>query len=130
MTKHKTSVSEFDLYVGKRLRTLRQGHGESQQVLGDQCDLTFQQIQKYEKGANHLSLSRAYEIAKIYKVHVSYFTEGYEEALITGEYGNTLPLSNRASMQAAKLYNALPTPRLQKAILDVMNVLAVDKPKT
>ena len=113
-----------------RLRLLRQGHGESQQALGDQCNLTFQQIQKYEKGTNHLSLSRAHEIAQIYQVPLSYFTEGYEKALTTGEYYNAPPVSSRASMQAAKLYSALPTPRLQKAILDVMNVLAVDKSKT
>jgi transcriptional regulator with XRE-family HTH domain len=124
MENPKKLINAFDKYVGKRLCFLRKSHNDSQQDLGVKCKLTCQQIQKYEAGANHLSYARAYQISKLYKVPVSYFAEGFDETATTEQYGN-LPLLSPASMQTAKIYNEVSDPRVQKAILTVLNALAV-----
>jgi transcriptional regulator with XRE-family HTH domain len=65
-----------DKYVGARVRMRRMMLGMTQQKLGDALGLTFQQIQKYEKGANRVSSSRLQQIAHILQVPVSYFFDG------------------------------------------------------
>lgn len=68
-----------DIYVGKRLRNRRWLAGQTQQQLASEVGIKFQQIQKYESGANRISASRLYELARALEVPVSYFFEGYEE---------------------------------------------------
>lgn len=70
-----------DAYVGSRLRLRRTLVGLSQEKLGAAVDLTFQQIQKYEKGANRVSASRIYQFARLLDVKPAYFFEGIEEHL-------------------------------------------------
>jgi transcriptional regulator with XRE-family HTH domain len=65
-----------DRHVGQRVRQRRQELGLSQTALGDSVGLTFQQIQKYEKGTNRISSSRLQQFANILKVGVPYFFEG------------------------------------------------------
>ncbi|KFC75966.1 Transcriptional regulator of XRE family protein [Bosea sp. LC85] len=68
--------NQVDEYVGVRLRRLRRLTGYSQTKLGDLLGITFQQIQKYEKGVNRISASRLQHIARIFQVPVSHFFEG------------------------------------------------------
>ncbi len=70
-----------DAYVGSRLRLRRTLAGLSQEKLGEAVNLTFQQIQKYEKGANRVSASRMYQFARILGVPPAFFFEGIEEDL-------------------------------------------------
>ncbi|MEJ0063400.1 MAG: helix-turn-helix transcriptional regulator [Alphaproteobacteria bacterium] len=63
----------IDIHVGQRLRQRRMLLGMSQEKLGDAVRLTFQQIQKYERGANRMGASRLFRIAQILSVPVSYF---------------------------------------------------------
>ena len=65
-----------DIHVGKQLRTQRALFGLSQTDLAKQLDITFQQLQKYESGANRISASRLWEASKVLGVPVSYFFEG------------------------------------------------------
>jgi transcriptional regulator with XRE-family HTH domain len=65
-----------DTYVGARVRMRRMMLKMSQEKLGDGLDLTFQQIQKYEKGTNRIGASRLQEISNILQVPVSFFFEG------------------------------------------------------
>ena len=65
-----------DVYVGSRVRMRRMLVGMSQDKLGESLGLTFQQVQKYEKGANRIGASRLYQIGKILNVPVAYFYEG------------------------------------------------------
>ena len=67
-----------DVYVGTRLKIRRTELGLSQNKIGEMTGITFQQVQKYEKGLNRIGSSRLYEFAKILKVPVSYFFEQYE----------------------------------------------------
>ena len=68
----------IDVHVGSRVRLRRMLTGISQEKLGEALGLTFQQVQKYEKGANRISASRLYEIAAFLDVSVEFFFEGVE----------------------------------------------------
>ena len=67
-----------DVHVGKQLRTQRALFGLSQSELAKQLGITFQQLQKYESGANRTSASRLWQASKILGVPVSYFFEGLD----------------------------------------------------
>lgn len=69
-----------DTHVGKRVRQLRWLRKVTQTQLADQVGIKFQQIQKYETGANRISASRLYQIAEVLEVPISYFFEGYGDA--------------------------------------------------
>src|ERR1700675_2388959 len=72
----KKSPDPTDKHVGSRVRMRRMMLGMSQEKLGDALDLTFQQVQKYEKGTNRIGASRLQHIAHILQVPVSFFFEG------------------------------------------------------
>ena len=69
----KGRTDPIDVMVGARLRKRREQLGLTQRVLGEAADVTFQQIQKYEKGTNRISASRLYRMAKELDVCVGYF---------------------------------------------------------
>ena len=77
----KKAPSPVDRYVGSRVRMRRITVGMSQEKLGEALGVTFQQVQKYEKGVNRVSAGRLYEIAGVLGVPVSYFFDGAEEFL-------------------------------------------------
>ena len=68
-----------DIHVGKQLRTQRALFGLSQTDLAKQLDITFQQLQKYESGANRITAGRLWEAGKVLDVPVSYFFTGLDE---------------------------------------------------
>jgi transcriptional regulator with XRE-family HTH domain len=68
-----------DAEIGKRVRTLRLQRGLSQTELGTLIDVTFQQVQKYEKGTNRISAGRLQRIAEVMSVPVSFFFAGFED---------------------------------------------------
>ena len=72
----KKSPNSVDLHVGKRIRGRRQALGMSQEKLGESLGLTFQQVQKYEKGVNRVGASRLQAISVFLKVPASYFFDG------------------------------------------------------
>jgi transcriptional regulator with XRE-family HTH domain len=72
----KKAPNPTDKHVGARVRMRRMMLGMSQEKLGDALGLTFQQVQKYEKGANRIGASRLQQIAHILQVSVSFFFEG------------------------------------------------------
>lgn len=69
------SPNPIDQYVGGRIRARRKVLGVSQEKLADQLGLTFQQVQKYERGANRVSASKLYEIARALNASITYFFE-------------------------------------------------------
>lgn len=73
----------IDIHVGQRVRLRRNLLGMSQQKLGDAVGLTFQQIQKYERGANRMGASRLYQFSRILDVPVSFFFEDIPTELET-----------------------------------------------
>lgn len=71
--------SPIDLHVGLRIRMRRKTLGVSQERLADELGLTFQQVQKYERGANRVSASKLYETARALEISVGWFFEGLAE---------------------------------------------------
>ncbi|PLW77933.1 helix-turn-helix domain-containing protein [Cohaesibacter celericrescens] len=73
------SSNENDIYVGSRVRIARQLSNISQEKLGDQLGISFQQIQKYEKGSNRISASKLIDISRTLNVPVAWFFKGIEQ---------------------------------------------------
>jgi transcriptional regulator with XRE-family HTH domain len=71
------STDPVDVHVGSRVRLRRKWLGMSQVTLAKAIDLTFQQVQKYERGKNRISASKLYKIGQVLKAPVGYFFEGY-----------------------------------------------------
>ena len=72
-------MNPTDKYVGSRVRMRRLMLGMSQEVLADELELTFQQVQKYEKGVNRISASRLQQMCHILQVPVQFFFDGAPE---------------------------------------------------
>src|SRR5207302_4903272 len=76
----KKQTNPIDIQVGNRVRIRRMLIGMSQERLGDLLGLTFQQVQKYEKGVNRIGAGRLFEVARILNVPVDFFYEGVADA--------------------------------------------------
>ena len=124
-----------DVHVGRRLRLRRTIMGLSQDSIGKAIGVTFQQIQKYERGINRMGASRIYDFAKALNVPVSYFFEGYGDDL--GEpshaYGmaeSEAPafeheqISNRETMDVMRAYHKIKNPQVRKRIVDLIKSMA------
>lgn len=113
-----------DVHVGRRVCEKRIALSLSQSDLGRALNLTFQQIQKYEKGANRISASKLWDIARYFKVDIGYFFEGLgvgiagmAEAEAPG-FVHDFPVT-RQSIEITRLAPQLPL-RQQKLVLDMM----------
>ena len=76
-----TAYNPIDVHVGARLRARRTLLGLSQAALGEVMGLSFQQMQKYETGANRISASRLYELSKLLDVDISYFFDDMDQTI-------------------------------------------------
>ena len=72
--------TSIDQHVGARLRLRRSMLDMSQSELGEKLGVTFQQVQKYERGTNRIGASRLFHVAKVMEVPVAYFFEGLDES--------------------------------------------------
>ena len=90
----KGTPDNVDVHVGKRLRVRRSLLGISQEKLATMVDITFQQIQKYERGINRISASRLHQFSRILDVPVQYFFENIEESGQNATSGLTYGLSD------------------------------------
>lgn len=89
-----------DVHVGSRVRYRRMIVGLSQEKLGEKMNLTFQQIQKYEKGTNRIGASRLFQLSKILEVPVGYF---FEDAFANSAPSNPLPGMREPAQEAVLL---------------------------
>ena len=125
-----------DVHVGGRVRLRRMLLGMSQEKLGESLGLTFQQVQKYEKGANRIGASRLFELARILGVNVQYFFEelaGQEAFLPDGAAGPTEPsgddhlvefLNSREGIELNRAFLRIEDPKARRAILELVRSLA------
>ncbi len=100
-----------DEHVGDRIRVRRTLLGMNQEKLGEALGLSFQQVQKYEKGANRVSASRLFQLAKIFNVPVSYFFENVpvdaaSHARRLSDDGKAVPAAMHTSRESLKLNRA------------------------
>ena len=71
------SATEIDFHIGQKLKRLRRDKELSQTALGHAANVSFQQIQKYERGQNRISVGRLWDFCKVLDVTPTYFFEGY-----------------------------------------------------
>ena len=131
-----------DAHVGTRMRQRRTLLGMSQTRLGDAVGLTFQQVQKYERGANRVGSSRLYEFAKALDVPVSYFFDEMPGNVLAGrpmaarvkkgggfgEAGTPFavekdPLIKRETLQLVRAYYKIKEPSVRKRIYELVKTM-------
>jgi len=128
------SPNPVDVHVGKRLRLRRTLLGYSQEKLGSLLGLTFQQVQKYERGTNRIGSSRLYKIASVLDVSVSYFFEGFEEA--SGAPGapasglaeesagfESSPMDRRETLELVRAYYRIEDSQVRRRIFELVKSL-------
>ncbi|MEY8881961.1 helix-turn-helix domain-containing protein [Donghicola sp. XS_ASV15] len=116
-----------DVHVGRRVRHRRWMIGMTQQQLAERVGIKFQQIQKYETGANRVSASRLWDIATTLEVPVSFFFEGLEgEDAPVAEKSPALPadiLGDKEALDLIRSYYAIPENQ-RRRLFDLARVLS------
>jgi transcriptional regulator with XRE-family HTH domain len=113
-----------DLHVGNRVRMRRQALGISQEKIGAMVGVTFQQVQKYERGTNRISASRLHQMADILKVTPDYFFDGagHKEIEFRDEVTELFTTSEGRDLMTA--FSKLPTNKLRRRIVALVEELA------
>ena len=114
-----------DIHVGKRIRHRRWMVGTTQQQLAEAVGIKFQQIQKYETGANRVSASRLWDIAETLGVPVSFFFEGISSENTTTE-NDTIPgdiLADKEALELIRSYYAIPETQ-RRRLFELARVLS------
>ncbi len=131
---NKKKPNPIDVYVGGRIRLRRNMTGMSQEKLGENLGITFQQIQKYEKGTNRVGASRLQAIASILEVPVAYFFEGVPGESPAGgfaEDGQTAYvvdfLSSAEGLQLNRAFARIGDAKVRRRIVDLVRTLADDE---
>ena len=133
----------IDVHVGARIRLRRTLLGLSQERLGELIGLTFQQVQKYERGVNRVGASRLFDISRVLDVPISYFfddmPEGMQETPISGPRGRMYgfaeqqepfnagvddQLTKRETLELVRAYYRITDPAMRKRMFDLMKSLA------
>jgi transcriptional regulator with XRE-family HTH domain len=130
----KKAPNPIDKHVGSRVRMRRMMLGMSQEKLGDALELTFQQVQKYEKGTNRIGASRLQQISQILQVPVAFFFEGAPHLaggiLPEGAEGAPSPtyvsdfLATSDGLSLTKAFMRIPDPKLRRRIVDLVQQIA------
>ncbi|GGA89606.1 putative HTH-type transcriptional regulator R00410 [Brucella endophytica] len=135
MTENKKKPNPIDVHVGSRIRLRRNMLGLSQEKLGESLGITFQQIQKYEKGTNRVGASRLQAISSILNVPVAFFFEdapgsnpnpgagGFEdkEATYVVDF-----LNSNEGVQLTRSFTKISDPKIRRKIIDLVKSLADD----
>lgn len=121
----------IDVHVGQRVRQRRTLLGYSQERLADALNLTFQQVQKYERGANRVGAGRLYELANALDVPVTYFFEDLPEAPDGAPSGPAMqeaaqrqydadPMAQRETLVLVRAYYNISDPGVRRRLLDLI----------
>ena len=127
-----------DQHVANRVRLRRMLLGMSQERLGESLGLSFQQVQKYEKGVNRIGASRLFQISKILDVPVQFFFEeaphvdgrrvpGMAEA--TSEAFIVEFLNSREGLELNRAFVKIADPKVRKSVVDLVRALGASKPR-
>lgn len=129
-------ANSIDVHVGGRVRLRRMVLGMSQEKLGERLGLTFQQVQKYEKGVNRIGAGRLYDLSNVLGVPVQFF---YDDAPASTASGELMPggfaerpeendvvdfLSTREGLELNKAFIRIADPRLRRSVLDLVRSIA------
>ena len=124
-------TTDVDRLVGIRITALRKARGLSQTALGNAVGVTFQQVQKYEKGSNRISASRLQGIAQLLDVPVAFFFEDAPAGLPAASETATRPardvvglLATSEGVQLANAFIAIEDAQVRRRLVDLAEVLA------
>jgi transcriptional regulator with XRE-family HTH domain len=137
----KKAPNPIDKHVGSRVRMRRMMLGMSQEKLGDALGLTFQQVQKYEKGTNRIGASRLQQISQILQVPVAFFFEG--APVISGEFETSTGMQEAPSpayvsdflatsdgLSLTKAFMRIKDAKLRRRIVDLVQQIAGEEADT
>ena len=128
-----------DVHVGSRVRHRRMIIGMSQEKLGEKMNLTFQQIQKYEKGTNRIGASRLFQLSKILDVPVGYF---FEDAFANSTPAYAAPglrepeqegflldfINSREGLDLNRAFSKIQDAKVRRRLIDLVRALSEEKP--
>jgi transcriptional regulator with XRE-family HTH domain len=127
----------IDVHVGARLRLRRTLLGMSQEKLGEAIGLTFQQVQKYERGANRVGASRLYDLSRVLDVPVSFFFDDINPetaAAARGELSEVSestpqryepdPMMRRETLELVRAYYRIPDAQIRRRLFDLTKAIA------
>jgi transcriptional regulator with XRE-family HTH domain len=128
----KKAPNPIDKHVGSRVRMRRMMLGMSQEKLGDALGLTFQQVQKYEKGTNRIGASRLQQISQILQVPVAFFFEGAPLLAALSDGTNEAPspayvsdfLASPEGLSLTRAFMRIKQPKLRRRIVDLVEEIA------
>jgi transcriptional regulator with XRE-family HTH domain len=140
--------SPIDVHVGSRIRLRRTLMGMSQERLGEALGLTFQQVQKYERGVNRVGASRLFDLSRVLDVPISFFFDDMPEPL-AGSLGGTAHavgyvgladsqdklaapaddmLSRRETLELVRAYYRISDPAVRKRVFDLIKSMGPAEP--
>jgi transcriptional regulator with XRE-family HTH domain len=127
-----------DIHVGNRVRQRRTLMGLSQERLASALDLTFQQVQKYERGANRIGAGRLYQLARALDVPVNFFFDEMDDGQKSATNGvaedapnpyQADTMTQRETLLLVRAYYAIPDPAVRRRMLDLMRSMADGPPR-
>ena len=123
-----------DRHVGQRVRMRRMQLNMSQEKLGDAIDLTFQQVQKYEKGTNRIGASRLQQIAKVLQTTPAFFFDGLDslDHLAGSPPDFTIPvLATTDGLELVRAFGQIPLshPKMRRRVVDLVAQIAAGFPQ-
>jgi transcriptional regulator with XRE-family HTH domain len=131
---NKKQPNPIDIHVGGRVRLRRMMQGMSQEKLGESLGITFQQIQKYEKGTNRIGASRLQHIASVLQVPVSFFFEDAPGTPAEAGFAEPRPaafvtdfLSSAEGLQLNKAFVRIKDAKIRRRIVDLVRSIAGDE---
>ncbi len=134
------SPNPVDIHVGSRIRLRRMMIGMSQERLGERLGLTFQQVQKYEKGANRVGASRLFAISRILEVPVEFFFADMPDSIAQEDSGSRPKgmaepdetafvmdfVSSSEGLQLNTAFKKIGSQETRRKIVDLVKTLAAD----
>jgi transcriptional regulator with XRE-family HTH domain len=128
----------IDVHVGTRVRLRRTLLGMSQEKLAEAIGLTFQQVQKYERGANRVGASRLYDLSRVLDVPVSYFFEEMASGVVSAAEARlggmseeapsptfeADPMMRRETLELVRAYYRITDPQIRRRLFDLTKAIA------
>ncbi|EDP62204.1 Predicted transcriptional regulator [alpha proteobacterium BAL199] len=119
-----------DVHVGVRIRLRRTLLGMSQERLGDALGLTFQQVQKYERGANRVGASRLFDLARALQVPVGFFFDDLADGTVEGKVPPASatpaddPMQQRETIELVRAFYRIPDPTARRRLYELTRSIA------
>lgn len=133
-----TNHNAIDVHVGQRIRSRRTLLGFSQEQLAHGLSVTFQQVQKFERGSNRVSASRLWDISQLLDVDISYFFDDMSSAtksnsprqIAFSDFKMNIdaqmkdPLARRETLELVRSYYSVEDPQVRKCITEIVKIIA------